>query len=1299
MDFEQELWTDHPHAMDPDLDRPRTILGHNRQCPDNQTNNDYLNNTDIKNIENMKICTLNTRGLNNDSKRLAIFQWIKDNRFDIIGLQETYCTKDFENHFKKYWPGEIIHSYTDSKHSRGVCLLVKKGFMGNIVNSHTDIFGRKVLVNLKINDEFYTVANFYAPNSDSDRKIFLKKCITWIKQHAYNMNHLIIMGDFNTVESPNDRTSRNIDGTSMFLKTFKHDLGIVDSWKKLNPNSLQYTWRDPSFCLNQSRIDYIFTSTVLGNFISQSKIMPAPRTDHNAVSTHLKNMNRERGPSYWKLNVSILDDIEYVKGIENVYHETCLEYETALPADILWDLLKTRFKAFSIKYSKQKATQKRKEIEDIKKCIDEIDKNITDPKYSEERKGLQDKLNSFYVEKAFGNYIRSRAKWIEEGEVSSKYFLSLEKRRQTYNRIDKLQGNFGQDIESDNEILNECKDFYSDLYRSRLPQKEEINNFLDSIGFTHILSDHDKEICDQPIAENEIIDVLKKLKKNKSPGMDGLPVEFYLKFWSLLKSMFQKVLENAFENGIMPYTMRTSMISLMFKKGDRKLLQNYRPISLSCTDYKILAFVLNNRIMKVIDAVVSSDQAGFIRKRFGGQNIRLIEDVLEYTKRFKINGAIIFLDFKKAFDSLEWTFMIEILKRYNFGQNFIQWVQTLYCKPVAFVKNNGWISEEFSQSRGIRQGCPISALLFILSIEALALKIKQSNTYPALQLNLDNRMVDLRIKQFADDTTLFIKALEKIESALSLVHQFGKVSGLLLNTEKTEGILLGDPSDYIQESHGIKWRQNGAKYLGIYMGYNKEFCMQKNWVDKIEKFQRILDNWRKRNLTLFGKVVIIKTLGLSNIVYTAKHTETPPGVIKQVESIIFQFIWNKVDRIKRTILYADIEEGGLRVTDPGSFFEALKCTWIQKIIDKPNESWSALAHYYFEKLGGPDILFNTNFTELCQYPNLEKVPVFYQQAILSYNKCKKTADLRILTLEQLMKEQIWGNILFSIGKKNKFKTLYFGPWISAGIRFICDLQFTNGKLDTNFLLENVQDKRNIYSEIFQLMKVLQPYKNLFIGLNHYPFMNPRAVVISPIYKVSECQDYYNKLIECKKQVHIIEKWSNILGINIDENLRSQTFRTRVKNMPEKKLAEFNFKVLHYILSNGYLVSKWNSNISSSCELCGVDNTIYHMLLACSLAKHVWKQYENIFGITLSEGDIILGFKKDVSFNYTVTFLSYQLYKFWLLNSATNSRRSVDNLIRQIQSDILTKVRVLGSLNKTNLALIDDLEKISLNINV
>ena len=177
-----------------------------------------------------------------------------------------------------------------------------------------------------------------------------------------------------------------------------------------------------------------------------------------------------------------------------------------------------------------------------------------------------------------------------------------------------------------------------------------------------------------------------KMKLNKSPGIDGLPVEFYLCFWKDIAAYVCDSFNEGFVHGSLSDSQNMAVLSLIFKKNNRCLLKNYRPISLTTCDYKILAFTLADRLHKVIDKIISKDQSGYIKTRFIGQNIRLVEDIIEYIEEKEKQGIILFIDFEKAFDFLEWQFMLKSLKNYNFGNQFIQWISTIYSNPTVAYK-------------------------------------------------------------------------------------------------------------------------------------------------------------------------------------------------------------------------------------------------------------------------------------------------------------------------------------------------------------------------------------------------------------------------------------------------------------------------------------------------------------------------------------------------------------------------------------------------------------------------------------
>ena len=197
-----------------------------------------------------------------------------------------------------------------------------------------------------------------------------------------------------------------------------------------------------------------------------------------------------------------------------------------------------------------------------------------------------------------------------------------------------------------------------------------------------------------------------------------------------------------------------AVFSLIFKKGDEENIENYRPISLTNVDYRILAFTLAQRMQKIVGTMISNDQSAYIKGRYMGTNIRLVSDIIDYFDMMDDSEILLMLDFKNAFDSLEWNFVLRSLQYFNLGPSFIKWIETIYWKPEACIKNNGHISDSFKIFRGIRQGCPVSAILFIICVEVLGIRIRSSQCLAGFDFGHPQKP---KISQYADDGIVFLK--------------------------------------------------------------------------------------------------------------------------------------------------------------------------------------------------------------------------------------------------------------------------------------------------------------------------------------------------------------------------------------------------------------------------------------------------------------------------------------------------------------------------------------------------------------
>ena len=253
------------------------------------------------------------------------------------------------------------------------------------------------------------------------------------------------------------------------------------------------------------------------------------------------------------------------------------------------------------------------------------------------------------------------------------------------------------------------------------------------------------------------------------------------------------------------------------------------------------------------------------------------------------------------------------IKKFGFGDLFIKWVKILYKNTTNSIINNGWVSESFKISRGIRQGCPISALLYILCGEIMAENIRNNKNINGITIGRDK---EIKLTQMADDTTIFLRAEHDIPILIAELKRFTEVSGLTLNTSKTKGLSFGRHRRTRNKIHDINFSATAIKSLGVYFGTSKQECLQLNWNKLIEDIQNLLNSWKRRKLTVFGKIVVLKSLVMSKCNYLLQCMAVPDQILNKIESLLFKLLWNdKNDKIKRKQLMQKYEYGGLKMVD------------------------------------------------------------------------------------------------------------------------------------------------------------------------------------------------------------------------------------------------------------------------------------------------------------------------------------------------------------------------------------------------
>ena len=491
----------------------------------------------------------------------------------------------------------------------------------------------------------------------------------------------------------------------------------------------------------QCRLDYLFLSKNFERAIADVKIMPNIFSDHSALNVLIGTEDEQahRSPGFWKFNNSLLADKTYVELITKNIPECVKKYQELEDKGLLWEMIKMEIRATTVIFAKRKARQERNEEKELLLRFNSLQEQLRlnfNESTKAEMERVKTKLARITAIKTRGAIVRSRARWYEFGEKNSKYFYNLEKRSQKKKNITSLKKPNGTTTHCSKEILKEEANFFSKLYETSNsnPYLEQFKFFFESDGLKH-LEREESDSCEGLLTIEECTKVLSSFSSNKTPGSDGLTIEFYRFFWDILAALVVGSFNYAFQKGCLSISQNLGIITLIPKESKQlEYLKNWRPISLLNTDYKIATKAVAVRLETVLPSIIHPCQAGYIKGRYIGECIRLISGTMSYTKQKNLPGAAVFLDFEKAFDAIEWNYLQKCLEVFGLGPQLRQWVQVFYSDISSCVLNNGCASEHFLLKRGVRQGCPLSGLLFIIGIEILGNAIRNSDVIKGINI-------------------------------------------------------------------------------------------------------------------------------------------------------------------------------------------------------------------------------------------------------------------------------------------------------------------------------------------------------------------------------------------------------------------------------------------------------------------------------------------------------------------------------------------------------------------------------------
>lgn len=396
------------------------------------------------------------------------------------------------------------------------------------------------------------------------------------------------------------------------------------------------------------------------------------------------------------------------------------------------------------------------------------------------------------------------------------------------------------------------------------------------------------------------------MKDNKVPGVDGLSKEFYIVFWDIIGCHLLEVFRGIFGLEHMGVLMCEGVISLLYKKGDPKTLANWRPLTMLCVDYKLLSKAVTNRLSSAMAYVVGLDQTCGVVGRRLTWNLQLHRDVQAYLEERHLPAITVNLDQEKAFDMVSHEFLFRIMEKFGFGNNFMKWVKILYSNVGSRVNINGNIGNVIKQLRGVRQGDPLSALLYVLYIEPFACAIRTNYNIKGIILPGGDM---LKISQYADDTVLYLQDDLSLKESIKIIDEFSVASGSKINKNKTEIKYLGQWKWRTDQLCGLTVCTGPMVVLGISFGNEIKDDMF-NWKEKLLSINKRLGLWKVRRLSFSGKVLVLKADILPSLLHLAYVFPMPVSLRKTFIRVLFNFFWGGYEYIRRDRMYQPIEAGG-----------------------------------------------------------------------------------------------------------------------------------------------------------------------------------------------------------------------------------------------------------------------------------------------------------------------------------------------------------------------------------------------------
>ena len=577
------------------------------------------------------------------------------------------------------------------------------------------------------------------------------------------------------------------------------------------------------------------------------------------------------------------------------------------------------------------------------------------------------------------------------------------------------------------------------------------------------------------------------------------------------------------------------------------------------------------------------------------------------------------------------------METFNFGIDFKRWIQVIYHNISSCTINNGFSSPFFNLHRGVRQGCPLSGMLFTLTVEILSCAIRSDHLIKGIQV----KEKEIKLAQYADDTTTFVKDGFSLGKLLGLLNQFRECSGLKMNSAKSEAIWLGKNKNSTTKLYDLKWPQEPIVALGSAFSYDSGKCQVKNFYDKAAKIQKMFNLWSQRDLSLYGKITIAKTLGLSKIIFSSACLPTPPHIVSIVDKMVSAFVWNnKPAKVKRESMIGPKEEGGLDLPDYDSIRKSLSVAWVKRMIDGCVEDWMAIPSFYLNEIGGT-FVFECNYD--VSLLDLKGLPKFYVNVLSAWSELKNEGMPDDCL--QVREEILWNNKNICI----EGKSMYYKDWHALRIERVKDLlNNKNEFISYQGMIQKV-GKHFPFTKLLGLIDAIpcgwkQKLKAGYTEDNDAQRRN--KVTLLPAKKIV-CKHARRIFVKRKFKEPLANNRLRRLGVE-DISKINEIHSLSFRMTKETKLNIFQFKLIHNILPHKVLLHKMKIVDSALCADCGGQETLRHLLVSCPSLRVFWSDVFAWWNSNSSRAVLFDEFK--ILYGYNAADPNFFPFNYFILNA-------------------------------------------------